>query len=393
MNNRRSTIRILALVIPALFFYLFSQSYLIRHLSLFFIALSVFATLYVIVIPRLIEVRRLDSVVRGIKFQEIAVRIQLRNTSPIPIPYFTLTDQTDGLFAEASSFGVSLRPFEKKTVVFNCKGHRRGEYSLGPVGLSGSDPLGVLLWKRRVETYLGAIVYPSIHRLDLTNERGLPAGNIHTHNRIYEDLTRFRSLREYVAGDDTRRINWKASAKTNRLYTMEFDAALYFPALILLNFSLDDYPARYRDLLIEQAAETAASLVFHFADLKQEIGFVTSGIFSSRDEPEASLLRIPARAGYESAREILEVIARLKTEGGSADFNDLLWRGNRSVPMGTRLAVVSPRLTESQSAALITAQRKGATVQVLLVESPLAGRNGAERGALSVISVPDVISG
>jgi len=390
MNNRRALINFFVLSALLAFFLLFSPSYFVRYISLFFIGSALLINIYVLVIPFFIQVRHVDSIVRGIKLQEMTIRLEVKNVSPIPIPYFTLNDQTGELFAEQHAFMVNLRPLETKVIRFICKGHQRGEYFLGPVQLKGSDPLGYLTWNKRIETRQRAIVYPSIYHMDLLNDRGLPAGNLNINNKMYEDVTQFRSLREYVPGDDMKRINWKASAKTSKLYTMEFDSTLYFPVLIVLNFSFDDYPVRYRNLLVERAAEVAASLSFYFADLKQEIGFVSSGTTGDAGADEAGLIKVQSKAGYEHAQEILEVIAKLKTTKGSADFNALLFRTGSSIPMGTRVMVVSPHIRESQAHTLIAAHRKGTNIQVLQLQSSSERRDDDfVRGALRVIPIKE----
>ena len=388
MNNKRPLINFLILSVLLAFFLLFSPSYFVRYVSLFFIGSALLINIYVLIIPRFIKVRHVDSVVRGIKLQEMVIRLEVKNVSPIPIPYFTVTDQTGELFAEEYSFMVNLRPMETKIIRFVCKGHQRGEYFLGPVQMKGSDPLGYLTWKKRIDTRQRALVYPSIYRMDLINDRGLPSGSLNINNKMYEDVTQFRSLREYVPGDDMKRINWKASAKTNKLYTMEFDSTLYFPVLIVLNFSFDDYPVRYRNLLVERAAEVAASLAFYFANLKQEIGFVTSGAGTAQEANEEGVIQVQSKSGYEHAQEILEVISMLKARKGAADFNDLLFRAGSSISMGTRVIVVSPHIRESQAQTLIAAQRKGTNIQVLQLESSTERRDeDFVRGALRVISI------
>ena len=388
MNNKRPLLNFLLLSALLAFFLLFSPSYFVRYISLFFIGTAILINIYVLVIPSFIQVRHLDTVVRGIKLQEMVIRLEVKNVSPIPIPYFTLTDQTGELFAEEYSFMVNLRPLETKVIRFVCKGHQRGEYFLGPVQIKGSDPLGYLNWRKRVETRQRALVYPSIYRMDLVNDRGLPAGTININNKMYEDVTQFRSLREYVPGDDMKRINWKASAKTSKLYTMEFDSTLYFPVLIVLNFSFDDYPVRYRNLLVERAAEVAASLAFYFTNLKQEVGFITSGSSGADDISEDGLIRVQSKSGYEHAQEILEVIAKLKTRKGSADFNSLFFRTGSSLPMGSRVMVVSPHIKESQAQTLIATKRKGTNIQILQLESSSERRDeDFVHGALRVIPI------
>ncbi len=252
-----------------LFFTLFSQSGLIRYVSSFFLAAIALILLYILTIPKFIKLRYLDSAVRGIRFENMDIRLEVRNTSAIPVSQVTLTIQTGGLFCDQQAYAVDLRPFEKRVITFSCRGHRRGGYIVGPVRVSGSDPFGFLVWKKQAGEHLRVIVYPSIFTLELPNTGGLPAGNLSTNNKIYEDLTRFRSIREYIPGDDIKRINWKATAKTNKLYSNEFDPAHYFSVLIVLNLSTDDYPVRRRDFFIEHAAETAASAVYYFTKLKQ----------------------------------------------------------------------------------------------------------------------------
>lgn len=391
MNFSRSIVNFLLLCVVLIFFFLFSPSYYVRYISLFFIGAGIVTYLYSMVIPLFISVRHVDPIVRGIKLQEMEIKLEIKNTSPIPISYFTLTDGTGELFAETHSFMVNLKPFERRVIRFICKGHQRGEYSLGPVQMKGTDPLGYSSWTKRIDTPMKAIVYPSIYRMDLINNRGLPAGSISVNDKMYEDVTQFRSLREYVPGDDMKRINWKASAKTNKLYTMEFDSTLYFPILIALNFSFDDYPVRYRNMLIERGAEVAASLAFYFANLKQEIGFATTGSTSVRASEQAGILGVQSKAGYEHAQEILEVIAKLKPQTGKADFSSLLFRAGSSIPLGTRVMVVSPRIREEQAQSLIAAHRKGINIQVLQIESTSERRDEDHiKGALRVISIKEM---
>ena len=344
--------------------------------------------LYSKIISLFVTVKHQDDVIRSIKLQDMTIRLILTNKSFIPISYFTLVDATGELFAEKNAFLVNLGPFEKKTITFNCKGHQRGEYFLGPVDIKGTDPLGFYSWKKRIDTRTRVIVYPSIYPMELINNQGLPAGSISVKDKMYEDVTQFRSLREYVPGDDMKRINWKASAKTSKLYTMEFDSTLYFPVLILLNFCADDYPVRYRNQNIERAAEVAASLAFYYANLKQEMGFIATGTLGVEEE---SVVSVQNKSGYEHAQEILEVIAKLKTIKGSTDFNTILFASRASIPMGTKVLVVSPRIREGQAQSLIAAKRRGINIQILQIESSSERKEDDHiKGAMKVISVKEM---
>ncbi len=355
--------------VPLLFFCLFSASNLQRYISAFLLAALGLTMLYCVIVPRCIRVRHLDSTVHGMKLKDLTIRLEVRNTLLLPVTLFRLTDMTGGLFSEGNTFAVSLGPLEVKMLEFTCRGHRRGAYKVGPVRLNGHDPLGFFNWTKTIKTGLPVIVYPSIFRMQSTRQRGLPGGSLRTNNKIYEDLTRFRSLREYIPGDEPRRINWKATAKTNTLYTKEFDAALYFPVLIALNFSVEDYPLQYRDGLLEKAAETAASATFHFAGLGQSVGFTTSGVIPSGEGGSENGIQVESRTGIEQAREILTIIAMLQTGSGSSSFTSLLFRGRSSVPMGTRVVVISPDLSEEQRSDLLAVGKRGVDIELLTVDA------------------------
>jgi uncharacterized protein (DUF58 family) len=391
-SSSRRIVGYVLLLLVLLFFFLFSPSR-VRYVSFFLIGSIALTFLYGRLIPLFITAKHIDTIIRGIKLQQMDVKIEIRNRSFVPVSYFTIGDTTGELFAERYNFLVSLAPFERRVITYQVRGDRRGEYFIGPFKLKGTDPLGLFAWTKRIESHMRAIVYPTIRSVDLANRQGLPAGNININDKMYEDVTQFRSLREYVPGDDMKRINWKASAKTTKLYTMEFDSTLYFPVLIVLNFCFDDFPVRMRNQMIERAAEVAASLAFYYADLKQEIGFVTTGTTGTETAARSTgdLLVVQGKSGYEHAQEILELIAKLKTVEGRVDFNSMLFRSGSSIAMGTKVLVVTPRVSEAQARSLIGARRKGLNIQVLQLESSGERRDEDHlRGAIKVIPVKEM---
>ena len=174
---------------------------------------------------------------------------------------------------------------------------------------------------------------------------------------------------------------------------MEFDSTLYFPVLIVLNFCFDDYPVRFRNQQIERAAEVAASLAFYYADLKQEIGMVTSGTVARgpRTNEEGDYVSVQRKSGYEHAQELLEVVAKLKSVRGNADFSGLLFHAGSSIPMGTRVFVITPPVSESQAQSLISARRRGMNIQVMQIESSSERKTeDFIRGALRVVAIKEL---
>jgi uncharacterized protein (DUF58 family) len=228
-----------------------------------------------------------------------------------------------------------------------------------------------------------------MHRLELPNRKGLPAGNLPTPDRIYEDVTRYRSLREYIPGDDVRRIHWKASARLGSLHTVEYVPALFFPLVVLLNLSLEDYPEKNRYSLIERGVEMAASLVAHFVGLDQEVGLISSGALrpsAPADEGSATTQVVVAPAGgYGQAVALLEVLARITPAAGNASFARLLQGGTR-LATGTRLCVVSPRPSAEQSLALQSVRRRTSLIELFMIAG---GARRVAGGGATVYRVRD----
>jgi uncharacterized protein (DUF58 family) len=226
---------------------------------------------------------------------------------------------------------------------------------------SYSEPLGFFSWEKKCEQVAEVIVYPRVLSLALIHTHGLPVGDIHSNNIINEDLTRYRSVREYVPGDDIRRINWKISARQGSLFCLETLPTHYFPTLLLLNLTLDDYPLKSRYNLMERAIETAASLIYYIVGLKQQIGFLTSGIAGTDTEPKL----IPLKNGYEQAVSLLELLAFLQPSAHA--FMPLLFESEFNLPYRSRLLVISPHLTEPELNYLYNASQKGYMVEIFHV--------------------------
>lgn len=90
----------------------------------------------------------------------------------------------------------------------------RGLYAIGPIRLQSSDPLGWLERYLTLPVYETLLVYPPIAPLDTFGLSSLyPSGDNVTSRRIHEDPQKVAGVREYQAGDDPRRIHWKATAR------------------------------------------------------------------------------------------------------------------------------------------------------------------------------------
>jgi uncharacterized protein (DUF58 family) len=192
-------------------------------------------------------------------------------------------------------------------------------------------------WRKSLRNVGRLVVYPSIHHGLFVPERGVPSGAIRVVNRIYEDVNRIGSIRDYIPGDDIRRIHWKVSAKCGELRTAQLLPAMDAPAVVLLDMDTAAYPSRYRYDHIERAVEVAASLVYALGRTDQRVGVVSNGLDGG------SHPIIPPAGHGESAALALRVLARIAPSRDVRDPVSMFLDARFSMQAGMGCFVVTSR--------------------------------------------------
>ncbi|MEO3777459.1 DUF58 domain-containing protein [Micromonospora sp. B11E3] len=152
---------------------------------------------------------------------------------------------------------LRLRPGRDVAVAYDVPTDRRGVVRVGPLRVTRRDPLGLVALARAYPGTVPVWVHPRVHPLTAVptgagrsldgRVDGVPHGSI-----------TFDSLREYVVGDELRRVHWRTSARVGELMVREnVDTSL--PRIVVL---LDNRAAAHRDpQSFESACEAAASVV------------------------------------------------------------------------------------------------------------------------------------
>lgn len=117
---------------------------------------------------------------------------------------------------------------------------KRGEYHFGNIHVRFKGILGLCVKRATYKTGASCKVYPNLKDL---RRYGLAA--IHKNDIIYGSKktntftlgTEFDSLREYAEGDDYRKINWMATARTDRLITNSYKPEMNQQVYIMLDCS------------------------------------------------------------------------------------------------------------------------------------------------------------
>ena len=120
---------------------------------------------------------------------------------------------------------VLVPPGETRQVEYQLNPTRRGEYSFGPLSVRLLGVLGLAGRQFSLTEPRPVKVYPNVRGIStyrlLTRKNHLLEAGLKP-SKILGTGTDFDSLRDYVPGDEYRKINWKATARRSRLVTSQY---------------------------------------------------------------------------------------------------------------------------------------------------------------------------
>ena len=151
---------------------------------------------------------------------------RVRSTAP-RILYFTLFDALPRIIESPEARGSvsSVGPGGETVIPFTFVARERGSWPLGPVVLRIVGTFGLVQRSMRYEPTDTMLVTPSLagvrHLRLLAIQHRLRDAGIRSIRRRGEGST-FASLREYTVGDDPRHVDWKATARRQKLMTREY---------------------------------------------------------------------------------------------------------------------------------------------------------------------------
>ncbi|MFD1468261.1 DUF58 domain-containing protein [Hymenobacter caeli] len=221
-------------------------------------------------------------------------------------------------------FKAAIRPGETQVIRYQLRPTKRGEYEFGALNIYAASPLGLVRRRFRYDQRRVVPVYPSFLQMRQYELLAI-------HNRLTDvgvkrirrvgHSQEFEQIRPYVAGDDPRTLNWKATAR--RAGTGAADA------LVVNHFQ--DERAQSVYCLIDKGrvmrmpfdglslldyAINATLVLSNIALLKHD----KAGLLTFSNKPGAALLA-DRRPGH--LLKILEVLYRQKTQYLETDFAGL----------------------------------------------------------------------
>jgi uncharacterized protein (DUF58 family) len=212
------------------------------------------------------------------------------------------------------------------------------------------------------------IVYPKIVALtDLGLPSQSPFGTLPSRERLFEDPTRIRGVRDYQPGDSLRRMDWKTSARLGSLQVRRYEPAIALETAVFVNLDGADYAQPYRRQATELGIVIAASVAVHLVEKRQAVGLFTNGRdpLAESFNPSPSL---PMRKGREHLMNLLDLLACIEVaaEEETVPFLDLLNRKSLGLPWGSTVVIITAQEAEGLMGALLALRRRGLAVVLVL---------------------------
>ncbi|TXD66504.1 DUF58 domain-containing protein [Polaribacter glomeratus] len=156
---------------------------------------------------------------------ENKITLALKNKYPF-VAHLLLIEELPYQFQKRDFFfHQELKQQQEKTLHYNLTPKERGVYIFGHVNVYASSPLQLATKKYILGEEKELKCYPSFLKLRDFNIQAFNNSTISYGTKKVRKIghsLEFEQIKEYVAGDDVRTLNWKASAKLNHLMINQY---------------------------------------------------------------------------------------------------------------------------------------------------------------------------
>ena len=269
--------------------------------------------------------------------EDIRVESRLRNLTGTTLGNVEIHEvMDDSIVPEkgASHTPATIGPSQEILLTFEFPSPPRANYEIGPLIARVRDPFGFYLVERKLAPDTLSVM-PRPERL-----RGAQLRPRHVGpwpgvipSKVLGLGTEFYSMREYIPGDDPKRINWKASARYNELVVNENEAERVTDVMIVLDTDVTFFGPSESELF-ERGVQAAASFTRLLLRQGNRVGLVLQG--GERGS-------IPAGFGKRQERRILYLLAAAKPGRATVSTSyvvNLLAR--RTLPSRSQIVIISP---------------------------------------------------
>ncbi len=214
----------------------------------------------------------------------------------------------------------------------------RGEYPLGPLSLIVKDRLGFNSVERIVpDSVSDILVYPpyeDIKRIEILGSKRSLSQNYGLQRSKLKGLgSEFYGMRKYVFGDQFRLIDWKASARTQKLIVKEFESERDVSVMVIVDSSNSMAGGAIENTKFEFAIRACMLLTKVALSRKDNVG-----VFMFSDKKNFNFLK--PGSGEDHFYQVLDFVAKIKPQGKS-QFGEAMGYLNRRYQKRSLIFIIS----------------------------------------------------
>lgn len=232
--------------------------------------------------------------------------LQLQDTIPAKMKY------------EHRSLSCICAPNEAATVAYTVCPMLRGNYDFGSIYVRYQGILGLCTRQFQADCSETIPVYPDLVPLKkyhlMAQQRQLQKHDAAIH-KVHGMGTDFQNLREYNTDDEYRKINWTATARTNKLITGVYDEEKSQNVIIAIDTGRSMMSAAGDKSTLDYAIESALVLAQVALDRGDRVGLVIFG--------EGVKFFLKPSKGARQLNRILDAVYALQPQYYESDFNEL----------------------------------------------------------------------
>ena len=288
---------------------------------------------------------------------EMEVVISNRGES---LPVFEAVDvMGEGLEVSSGSNRavVPLKEGEQVKLRFAVSPRVFGVHRVGPVKVRALSSMGVFAAAATFNQFIDIKVYPKVQyasRIDLrlAVARNWP-GEILT-NRPWEGME-FYGIREYYSTDRLRRINWKASSRSDDLLSNQYRGEFGGDTMIVLDARAQSELGTPPESVFTYSVRAAALVAYHLVRGRNRVGLLAFG---------GRLVKVNPGFGRRQFDRILTTLIEVKP-GRTWDFDFVPKYLDIFYSRLNQIVVVSPLMDGKSSQAIADLAAKGYPLHVI----------------------------
>lgn len=290
-------------------------------------------------------------------------RLQVENHGPLPKAWLEV-EELSNIPGYHSGNVISLTGRGHRAWFTKAKALQRGAFTLGPVRVTSSDPLGIVRLKRHFGETSSIIVFPEVQPLPyLAMPTASLPGDGPMRHRTLQTTPIMSSVREYSPGDAVSRVHWPSTARMGRLMVKEFDLGLASDLWVVADFQEGVHAGTFPDNTEEAVVMTAASIAYKYLAAGIPVSLAARG-----KKPHF----VPADRGDAQIKRIMEELALARADG-STTVERVLYQLEPSLSRYHSVVVVTPSGGPSWAPLLGYLRNRGVRIVAILVDAASFG--------------------